>query len=156
MENEEKEFIKKVNMDKAKNKTAISIGVLVVSISSYIFPLMFGEYDFGIIFEIASLIFIILARKYIAEYNETLSKRFIVLTMIPIGWLLIYDFWDLASYVRNGIDLFLLGYDYYFLELLSITNMLILFKIYRDLAKADNPEKFKESTDWFYEKYDKQ
>lgn len=32
--------------------------------------------------------------------------------------------------------------------------MIILFAINRDLANADNPAKYKESTDWFYEKYD--
>ena len=32
--------------------------------------------------------------------------------------------------------------------------MIILFAINIDLAKADNPVKYKESTDWFYEKYE--
>lgn len=32
--------------------------------------------------------------------------------------------------------------------------MVILFLINKDLSKADNPEKYKESTDWFYEKYE--
>lgn len=31
---------------------------------------------------------------------------------------------------------------------------MILFAINRDLSKADNPIKYKESTDWFYEKYE--
>lgn len=30
----------------------------------------------------------------------------------------------------------------------------MLFEINRNLSKADNPEKYKESTDWFYEKYE--
>lgn len=31
---------------------------------------------------------------------------------------------------------------------------MILFAINRDLSKADNPIKYKESTDWFYETYE--
>ena len=30
----------------------------------------------------------------------------------------------------------------------------MLFVINKDLRKADNPEKYKESTDWFYERLD--
>lgn len=31
---------------------------------------------------------------------------------------------------------------------------MILFAINKDLSKADNPIKYKESTDWFYEQHE--
>ena len=51
MSDEEKEFIKKVNVDKAKNKTIVPILLIIISVLTYVVPLMYGEFDFGIIFE---------------------------------------------------------------------------------------------------------
>ena len=58
------------------------------------------------------------------------------------------------SSIQDIVDLALVGYDYFFGEILSILYLMILFAINRDLSKADNPDKYKESTDWFYEKYE--
>ena len=154
MTDEEKEFIIKVNIDQANNKTMIPIVLIVISILTYIFPLTLGEFDFGIVFEIISLLFLIIARNYMNKYDEIRSKRYIICAMIPIGWLLIYDLIIFLTSIKNIEDLIVLGYDYFFGEILSIVYMIILFAINRDLAKADNPVKYKESTDWFYEKYE--
>ena len=154
MTDEEKEFIIKVNIDKANNKTMIPIVLMVISILTYVFPLMLGEFDFGIVFEIISLLFLIIARNYMNKYDEIRSKRYIICAMIPIGWLLIYDLIIFLTSIKNIEDLIVLGYDYFFGEILSIVYMTILLAINRDLAKADNPVKYKESTDWFYEKYE--
>lgn len=154
MTEEEKEFVKKVNIDKAKNKTIASISLIIISILTYVVPLMLGEFDFGIVFEVISLIFLIIARNYMNKYDETRSKRYIICAMVPVGWLLIYDIIVLLSSISDAVDLAFLGFDYFFGEILSIVYMIILFAINRDLAKADNPVKYKESTDWFYEKYE--
>ena len=39
---------------------------------------------------------------------------------------------------------------------ISILYLVILWAIFRDLAKASDPIKYKESTDWFYETYEKE
>lgn len=39
-------------------------------------------------------------------------------------------------------------------EIFIILDLVILFVINKNLRKADNPEKYKESTDWFYERLD--
>ena len=154
MTNEEKQFAIKVNVDKAKNKTFAPILLMIISILTYIPPLMFGEFDFGIVFEIISLVFLIIARRYMKHYDEIKSKRYLICAMIPVGWLLIYDLIVMLSSMRDAVDFLFLGYDYFFGEILSILYILVLFAINRDLAKADNPIKYKESTDWFYEKYE--
>ena len=69
MTDEEMEFVRKVNIDKANNKTGIAIVLIVLSILTYIVPLVFGEFDFGIIFEGISLIFLLIAKMYMSFSN---------------------------------------------------------------------------------------
>lgn len=155
MNDKEKEFVKKVNIDKSKNKTTASIVLMSISLFSYILPLIFGDFDFGLIFEILTLVFIFLARHNMEKYNEELSKKCIVLAMIPLGWLLIYDFITMMSYVTNVLNFEFLTLDFLLQEGVTIWAFIILYQANKCLNKADNPEKYKESTDWFYERLDK-
>ena len=136
MTDEEREFVRKVNIDKANNKTGIAIVLIVLSILTYIVPLVFGEFDFGIIFEGISLIFLLIAKMYMSEYNEVSSKKYIVCSLVAIGWI---------SY--SGIRTW---------EIFTILYIIRLFAINKNLSKADNPIKYKESTDWFYERDEKE
>lgn len=154
MNDKEKEFVKNVNIDKAKNKIMACIGLTIISLLSYVVPLMFGNFDFGMVFEILTLVFIFIARHYMSNYDEDRSKRFTIFAMIPIGWLLIYDLITILSYVSNVLDFTFLGLDFVLQEGFTILDLLILLAINKDLRKADNPEKYKESTDWFYERLD--
>ena len=125
MTDEEKEFIIKVNVDKAKNKTIAPILLMIISILTYVVPLMFGDFDFGIIFEITSLVFLIISRNYMNKYDVARSKRYIICAMIPIGWILIYDIIFIVSYIIDMAYLLFLGYGYFFGEILSILYMII-------------------------------
>lgn len=116
---------------------------------------MFGDFDFGMVFEILTLIFIFIARYYMSNYDEDRSKKFTILAMIPIGWLFIYDIISMMAYVSDALDFTFLGLDFVFQEGFTILDLIILWTINKDLRKADNPEKYKESTDWFYERLDK-
>lgn len=156
MDGEEKEFIKKVNIDKANNRTGLAILLIALSILTYIIPLAFGEFDFGIIFEGISLIFLLIAKMYMSQYNEISSKRYIICALVSIGWILIYDAISMISYINDGIDLLFLGYDYFFGEIFTILYIMRLFQINKNLSKADNPIKYKENTDWFYERDEKE
>lgn len=154
MNDTEKEFIKNVNIDKAKNKTIPCIALIILSLISYVLPLILGDFDFGIVFEILTLVFIFIARSYMSKYDEERSKRFTIFAMIPIGWLLIYDLITILSYFSNILDFTFLGLDFIFQDVFIILVLVILFEANKDLRKADNPEKYKESTDWFYERLD--
>lgn len=155
MSDEEKEFIKKINVDKAKNKTIISILVMILSLLTYVILLMYGKFDFGIVFEIFSLVFLLVARNYMSKYDEKRAKRYIICSMISIVWILIYDIIHLCSYIQDAAYLTFLGYGYLFGEIFSILYIIILFAINIDLAKAGNSTRYKKRTDWFYEKYEK-
>ncbi len=152
MTDNEKDFVKNINIDKAKNKTIICIVLTLINLVSYVIPLILGDFDFGIIFEFLTLIFLIITRYYMSNYDEDRSKRFTIFAMIPIGWLIIYDFITILSYISDVVDFAFLGLDFIWQELFTILNLIVLFLINKDLRKADNPEKYKESTDWFYEK----
>ena len=79
MNDKEKEFVKNVNIDKAKNKTMACIVLTIISLLSYVIPFMVGYFDFGMFFEIITLVFIFIARHYMSKYDEELSKRFIII-----------------------------------------------------------------------------
>ena len=70
MTENEKEFAIKVNVDKAKNKSRVSLLFIIISILTYVEPFIYGEFDFGIFFEVGSLIFVIVGRKYMEKYDE--------------------------------------------------------------------------------------
>ena len=84
MTDNEKEFVKNVNIDKAKKKTIACIILTIISLLSYIVPLLFGDFDFGMVFEIITLVCIFIAREKMSNYNENGAKTFIILAMIPI------------------------------------------------------------------------
>ena len=151
MDNNDKDYFKKVNIDKAKNKTIICIVLMSISLLTYLIPLAFGDFDFGIIFEILTLASILIARIFMSKYDEDNAKRLIIFAMLPIGWLLIYDLITIISCSSNVFDLTFLGINFLFQELTTILSLVILYLIIKDLRKADNPEKYKGSTDWFYE-----
>lgn len=157
MTEEEKEFSKKINIDKAKGKLTIALIVSILDLFTYLIPLLGLEvYDFGILFEIATFVFILMARKSMIAYDEIRSKKYVICAMVPIGWLLIYDVFSLLSSVQNIVELVYLGYGFYIEEICFIAMLGLFFAIHKDLAKADNPEKYKESTDWFYERLDEE
>ena len=155
MPDEEKEFIKKINIDKAKNKTIVPILLIIISLLTYVLPLIYGEFDFGIFFEVISFFFLLLSRSYMTKYDVDRSKRYVICSMLAIGWLLVYDIIFLISSIQDIVDFTFLGFDYVFFEILSLLYLASLFRINKALSKADNPIKYKESTDWFYEKQEK-
>lgn len=154
MSDEEKEFSKKVNIDKAKIKNGTCITLSIISLITYIAPLMLGDFDFGIVFESLTFIFILIARYYMSKYDEEYSRKFTIFAMIPIGWLFIYDFITMLSYMPEMIILDNLGFSFIMQGGGMLLNLIILYVTIQDLKKAGDPEKYKESTDWFYERPD--
>lgn len=150
----EKEFKKKINVDKAIKKSNIAVVAIIISILTYIVPLINGIFDFGIIFESVSLIFLIIAKQQMDKYDENSARRYINYSLMAIGWILIYDLILIISCLENVYEIFFIIGDYLYLEHISLIYILILFIIKKDLLKANDPIQYKESTDWFYEKYE--
>ena len=152
MTDDEKELVKNVYIDKAKIKLTSCIVISILGLLSYVIPLIFGNFDFGLLFEITTLVFIFIARYFMTQYDDEHAKKFVIIAMIPIGWLFIYDLITALTFVSNVVDLTVLGYSFFIQELLTVLVLSGLYAAIKDLKKADNPEKYKESTDWFYER----
>lgn len=148
MTDNEREANLRVNVDKAKNKTVASISLVIASIGTYIIPMIYGGFDFGIVFEVVSLLFLLIARNYMKKYNESKAKTFVICSMVAVGWLVIYDIMCIISNIEIIIDWSWISITG---EVITILYLIKLFEINRDLSKAENPIKFKESSDWFYE-----
>ena len=155
MDNDEKEFVKKINIDIAKKRTNLCFLLALISLISYVPPLILGDFDFGIVFEIVTLVCIFIARNYMNNYDVDGSNRYIIIAMIPIGWLLIYDLITIFAMTTDAVDFTVFGADFFIQEGVTILNLFMLYDINKKLKKADNPEKNKESTDWFYERLNK-
>lgn len=151
MSEEEKKFINKVNTDKAKNKIKLSMGLIIISLLTYIIPLIYGEFDFGFIFEVASLIALLVSRKYLQQYNSKKGKDYIMIAIITIAFILVYDF---ISLCLTNIDVIYIGFNYIIGEAFTISYLINLVSINKDLIKANNPELAKSTDNWFYEEYE--
>lgn len=81
-----KKHIKKIYTDKATNLLKICIGIFIFSGLSYIVGIfLYESFDFGLIFEIISSIFVLIAINKIEQNNLPLGKKFTILAMIPVG-----------------------------------------------------------------------
>ena len=76
--------IKKVYTEKTINLLKIYIGVAIISGVSYLIGLLYGLFDFGIIFEIISVICVYISIKNLSNNNLGIGKKYIIIAMIPI------------------------------------------------------------------------
>ncbi len=161
-EKEQKEFIKKIYAEKAGKLLKWAFWILIFDIATYALFIFLGDFDFGVIFEIITFFFVIKSMNIIKEYSIDRAKTNIIIAMIPVGWLLIYDFIDLLSHLGQIIqeltryysssDFFFYEYTFDLVDITLLLIMLLLFESYRSLCKSTGDKRYKESTDWFYEK----
>lgn len=147
---EEKDFSKKVNMEKANNKLIIPILLLVISILTYIVPLMYGQFDFGLILEIIAFVLLLIAKRYIIINDEKKTKKCIICSILIIGWLFVYDVIWVISSIIEGVKLFNLIYNFFLGEILSIISIVFLISVNKDLSKT-NEKVSGNNKNWFYE-----
>ena len=122
---------------------------------------LYNSFDFGFIFEIASFIFILIALNKLEQDNLELTKKYIFISMIPIGGLLIYDFINLLANFEEVFAEVLTYYTrfhqyFYYLfpylvDLILIALIVLLYKSYSSINKADGTEVSNNYTDVFYD-----
>lgn len=167
MENNENlnnaKHIEKIYVDKVINLLKICIGLFIFSGLSYLIGIFFYKsFDFGLIFEVISFIFIIKALNNIKQNNLQSGKKNIIIAMIPIGWLIIYDFINLLANVGEvmtevaGYYLSLDKYFYYLkpylYDITLVASIVLLYKSYSSICRADGSKKSDNFTDTFYDK----
>lgn len=159
---ENSKHIKKTYVDKAINLLKICIGISIFSGLTYLFGIfIYNSFDFGLIFEIISLIFIVLALNRLNQNNLQSAKKNTIIAMFPYGWLIIYDFINLLanlpevlSEVINyytSFDQYLYVLEPYLFDVTLVLSIGLLYITYSSINKADGSKKSDNYMDTFYE-----
>jgi len=141
---EQKEFTKKIYLEKAKNILKIPLIVILLNMLMYMLLILYGTFDFGILFYAVTLIGIIFAFNCINKKIISICKKIIIFSMIPIILLLFCDF-----------AIVILDIETYMWDLIGIDLILVigtLYAVYTNLCKAEGDKRFEQPTDWFYDK----
>ncbi len=164
-ENEEikqKKHLRKIYSERSLNYLSYSVGILIFSFFTYIISILFyNNFDFGFIFEIITFIFIFFAKNAIEKDILDTAKKYIIIAMIPIGWLIIYDFINLLANIQEVLEeviYYFTSFDWYFYSLtpylVDVTLLiliLLLFWAYNMLNIADGSKQTTTYTKRFYD-----
>lgn len=141
--------IKKVYKEKIRNLLKLCIGIFMFSFFTYIVGIWrYRQFDFGLIFEIISFVFIIIAYRKIEQNDFEAIKKSAIIAMIPLGWLVIYDLIGLLvniDEVFREVVRYYVTWDKYFYYLLPylvdvvlITLLILLYKVINASKKIEN------------------
>lgn len=162
-EREQAEYIKKIYNKEGKRYIKFAKIVLIFNFFTYILGYcLWKEFDFGVIFEIIAFILLLQVQKFLEKQIPEKPKKFTVMAMFSIGWLIVYDILisiaHLPEIINTVLTYFLSG-DFIFyilvLDLVDFTLILIIVFLiiaYRRFAKAEGSKEYNTSIDWFYDK----
>ena len=162
---ENETHIRKTYKDKTENLLKISMGIMTISLLTYLGPLIFFKaFDFGMIFEIITLVLIVIAYNKIGQNHFKTVKKCIIIAMISIGWLIIYDFINLLANIKEvlievfryyfSFDQFFYYIEPYLVDVFLVATIILLYKTYSALKKAERNEPLEpeDYSDTFYDK----
>ena len=157
-----KAHIQEVYVDKSIFFLKFCIGIFLFSVITYLIALEYNAFDFGFIFEVISLVFVLLSIDNLKKHKLQSAKTCIVIAMIPIGWLIIYDFINLLANlneVMTNVIEYYTTWDRYFyslrpylVDVTLIALIVLLYKSYSSVNKADGTTVSDSYTDTFYNK----
>ena len=157
-----KAHIQEVYVDKSIFFLKFCIGIFLFSVITYLIALEYNAFDFGFIFEVISLVFVILSIDKLKKQKLQSAKKCIVIAMIPIGWLIIYDFINLLANlneVMTNVIEYYTTWDRYFyslrpylVDVTLIVLIVLLYKSYSSVNKADGTTVSDSYADTFYNK----
>ena len=157
-----KAHIQEVYVDKSIFFLKLCIGIFLFSVITYLIALEYNAFDFGFIFEVISLVFVILSIDKLKKQKLQSAKKCIVIAMIPIGWLIIYDFINLLANldeVITNITKYYTTRDKYYYSLMpyliDVTLIILiglLYKSYSSVTQVNKTTKSDNYTDTFYNK----
>ena len=157
-----KAHIQEVYVDKSIFFLKFCIGIFLFSVITYLIALEYNAFDFGFIFEVISLVFVILSIDKLKKQKLQSAKKCIVIAMIPIGWLIIYDFINLLANlneVMTNVIEYYTTWDRYFyslrpylVDVTLIVLIVLLYKSYSSVNKADGTTVSDSYVDTFYNK----
>lgn len=162
MDIKNEEHIQEVYIDQAIFFLKFYIGISLFSIITYLIALEYNAFDFGFIFEVISFVFVILSMDKLKKHKLQSAKKCIIIAMIPIGWLIIYDFINLLANldeVITNITKYYTTRDKYYYSLMpyliDVTLIILiglLYKSYSSVTQVNKTTKSDNYTDTFYNK----
>ncbi len=159
---ENKEHIQKIYTEKAQKLLKFCIVILIVNGITYLIGFfLYNSFDFGLVFEIITFIFILIANNRIEQKNMKLGKINTIMAIIPISFLIIYDLIHLAINIEEVLEEVLIYYtssdqffyniEPYLFDITLIAVIKLLYKTYKALNKADNTQQSENYLDTFYD-----
>ena len=162
MDIKNEEHIQEVYIDQAIFFLKFYIGISLFSIITYLIALEYNAFDFGFIFEVISFVFVILSMDKLKKHKLQSAKKCIIIAMIPIGWLIIYDFINLLANLNEVManvieyyttwDRYFYSLKPYLVDVTLIALIVLLYKSYSSVNKADGTTVSDSYTDTFYNK----
>ncbi len=168
---ENQKHTQEVYIDKALFFLKICIGIFAFDGITYLIPFFYNAigfgnenaFDFGLIFEVISFVFLLISIDRLKSNALQSCKKSIIIAMIPLGWLIIYDFISLLANfgeVAGEVISYYIGLDKYFyflspylVDITLVALVLLLFKSYSSISKADGTTASIDNyTDTFYKK----
>ena len=154
-----KKHIRNIYIDKSLNLLNICKIILLLSGLTYVIGfLIYNNFDFGLILEIISFVFIFIAYYKILENDLTAGKRCIIISMLPIIWLIIFDFIFLFLNLvavfndNSSVRQFLYQLEAYIFDISLFVKAILLYKSHSSLNKADETKKSNNYLENFYDK----
>ena len=159
---ENKEHIQTIYTEKAQKLLKFCIVILIVNGITYLIGFfLYNSFDFGLVFEIITFIFILIANNRIEQKNMKLGKINTIMAIIPISFLIIYDLIHLAINIEEVLEEVLIYYtssdqffyniEPYLFDVTLIAVIKLLYKTYKALNKADNTQQSENYLDTFYD-----
>ena len=147
--------IKQVYSDQAYNLLNLLKVFLIIDLLTYVIPIfVFKEFDFGVIFSLISFIFVVLAYDNVTHDLKS-SKIRIMISIIPMAWIIIYDLIDMLLNADSFILVYSFTYAGDYLKLAFLLEILILvlqIRTYIALSKSLGEKQFIDPTEEFYNK----
>lgn len=157
-----KAHIQEAYIDKSIFFLKVCLGIILFSIIIYLIGLEHDAFDCGFVFEVISLVFVILSINKLKKHQLPSAKKCIVIAMIPIGWLIIYDFINLLANINEVMenvieyyttwDIYFYSLRPYLVDVTLIILIVLLYKSYSSVNKADVSTASDSYTDRFYNK----
>lgn len=161
-EKEQEEHIEKTYKEKADNNIKICLIICTLSMITYIIPIFLENFDFGIIFEVLAVIFIILGKIQLGKDNYNNAKQFIALAMIPVLSMILYDLvelithWEEVLYTVGEYFITMSGMFFsiepYLFDPFLVIIFVLLLKIYESISRADGTDKTNDVQKNFYDR----
>lgn len=154
------EHVKSTYLDCANTLLNYSIFVFIFSFITYVIALLYNNFDFGLVFEVISIVLVFIAKNRLKSGDISTSKLCIIIATLPIIFLIGFDLINLllnlsevlaeVFHYYTSFDQFFYYIEPYIADVTLIVIVLLFFKAFFSLKYAEGSVE-KTYTDNFYD-----